>query len=134
MDPVVSFLTDRILPEDKTKAKKIRRNAPRYWLSEEQKLYKQSYSEPYLLCTHLEAVEALLEELHNGMCSSHTGGKSLSHRALTQCYWWPNMQKSTQDYFKKCDQSKGMPQIFINPRGPQTLFPVHGLLHSEAWI
>ena len=83
MDPVVSFLKDRILPEDKTKAKKIRRNAPRYWLSEEQKLYKQSYFEPYLLCTHLEAVEALLEELHNGMCGSHTGGKSLSHRALT---------------------------------------------------
>jgi len=28
-------------------------------------------------------VEALLEELHEGMCGSHTRGKSLSQRALT---------------------------------------------------
>ncbi|XP_075636775.1 uncharacterized protein LOC142609014 [Castanea sativa] len=33
-----------ILPEDKIKVEKVRRNAPRYWLSEEQRLYKRSYS------------------------------------------------------------------------------------------
>ncbi|XP_075666061.1 uncharacterized protein LOC142635889 [Castanea sativa] len=47
-------------------AEKVRRSAPCYWLSEEQKLYKRSYSGPYLLCVHLEAVEPILEELHEG--------------------------------------------------------------------
>ena len=32
------------------------------------------------------------------------GGRSLSHRALTQGYWWPKMQKDALDYAKKCDQ------------------------------
>ena len=32
------------------------------------------------------------------------GIRSLSHRALTQGYWWPNMQKEAQEYVKKCDQ------------------------------
>ena len=103
-DPLVAFLKNGILPEDKVEAEKIRRNAPRFWLSKDQKLYKRSYLGPYLLCVHPEAVDMLLEELHEGICSSHTRGKSLAHRALTQGYWWPSMQKNSQDYVKKCDQ------------------------------
>ena len=61
----------------------MRRSAPCYWLFEEQKLYKRSYLGPYLLCIHLEAVEPLLEELHEGICGSYTGGRSLAHKALT---------------------------------------------------
>ena len=82
MDHIVLFLKDDILPEEKGKANKVRRKAPRFWLSEDQKLYKRSFSRPYLLCIHLEVVEPLLEELHEGIWGSHTGGKSLSHRAL----------------------------------------------------
>ncbi|XP_075633775.1 uncharacterized protein LOC142606280 [Castanea sativa] len=83
MDPIVTFLKQGILLEDKTEAKKVHRNAPRYWLSKEQKLYKRSYLGPYLLGVHLEVVEPILEELHEGICGSHTGGRSLAHRALT---------------------------------------------------
>ncbi|XP_075640281.1 uncharacterized protein LOC142612035 [Castanea sativa] len=66
MDPIVTFLQHGILPEDITVAEKVRRSAPRYWLSEEKKLYRRSYIGPYLLCVHPEAVEPLLEELHEG--------------------------------------------------------------------
>ena len=104
MDPIVTFLKKGILFEDKCEAEKVRRSTPRYWLSKEQKLYKHSYSEPYLLCVHLKAVKPLLEELHKGICGSHTGGRLLAYRALTQGYWWPSMQKTSQDYVKKCDQ------------------------------
>ena len=83
MDSIVSFLKDGTLPKDRTEAKKTRRKASRYWLSEEQKLYKCLYSRPHLMCVHLEVVEALLEELHEGICGSHMGGRSLAHRALT---------------------------------------------------
>ncbi|XP_075659815.1 uncharacterized protein LOC142629669 [Castanea sativa] len=104
MDPIIDFLQQGVLPEDGTVAEKVQRSAPRYWLSEEQKLYRRSYAGLYLLCVHPEAVEPLLEELHEGLCGSHTGGRSLAHRAMTQGYWWPNMQKTSQEYAKKCDQ------------------------------
>ena len=84
MDPIVKFLKDDILPEERSEVEKIRRNAPRFWLFENHKLYKRSYSGPYLLCIHLEASELLLEELHEGICGSHIGGRSLSHRAITR--------------------------------------------------
>ena len=91
MDSIIRFLREDILPEERMKANKIRRKATSYWLSEDHKLYKRSFSGPYLLCVHLELTESLLEELHEEICGSHTGGRSLAHMAITQGYWWPNM-------------------------------------------
>ena len=83
MDPIVLFLKDDVLPENKFEVDKIRRKALRFWPSGDQKLYKRSFFGPYLLCVHPEAVELFLEDLHEEICGSHTGGRSLSHRALT---------------------------------------------------
>jgi len=74
MDPIVTFLKQELLPEDKCEAEKVHRNSPRYWLSKEQKLYKCSYLGPYLLCVHPEVVEPLLEELHDGICGESYRG------------------------------------------------------------
>ena len=104
MDSIIQFLREDTLPEERIEADKIRKNATRFWLSKNQKLYKRSFSGPYLLCIHPEMTESLLEELHEGIYGSHTGGRSLAHRAITQGYWWSNMQKEAQEYVKKCDQ------------------------------
>ena len=99
MDPIVLFPREDILPEDKSETDKVWRKVPRFQLSEDQKLYKRSFSEPYLLCIHPEALELLLEELHDGICGSHTGGRSLPHKAITQGYWW---QWRLQEIFSGC--------------------------------
>ena len=83
MDPIVLFLREDILLADKLEADKVRRKVPRFRLSEYQKLYKRSFSGPYLLCIHLEALKLFLEELHEGICGSHTGGRFLFHRVIT---------------------------------------------------
>ena len=83
MDSIILFLKEDVLPKNKSKANKVQRKTPQFWLSKNQKLYKRSFSGPYLLCIHPEAVELLLEELHEGICGSHTGSRSLSHRSLT---------------------------------------------------
>ena len=49
-------------------------------------MYKRSFFGPYLLCIHSEVSELFLEELHERICGSHIGGRSLSHRAITQGY------------------------------------------------
>ena len=86
MDFISLFLERDILPKRKSEAEKVRRKAPQFWLFEDRKLYKRFIFDPYLLCVHPEASESLLEELHEGVCGSHTGGRSLSHRAITQGY------------------------------------------------
>ena len=54
MDSIIRFLREDILPEERMEADKIQRKATSYWLSEDHKLYKRSFSGPYLLCVHLE--------------------------------------------------------------------------------
>ena len=117
MDSIVRFLREDILPEEKIEADKIQRKATSYWLSEDHKLYKRSFSGPYLLCVHPELTESLLKELHEGICGSHTGGKSLAHRAITQGYWWPNIQREALEYVRKCDQCQRFASSIHQPGG-----------------
>ena len=86
MDSIIRFLKEDILPEKKIEADKIQRKATSYWLSEDHKLYKHPFSGPYLLYVHPELTESLLEELHEGICGSHTKGRSLAHKAISQGY------------------------------------------------
>ena len=101
MDSIIQFLREDTLPKERIEADKVRRKAIRFWLSENQKLYKRSFLGPYLLCIHPEMIESLLEELHEGICGSHISGRSLAHIAITQDYWWLNMQREAQEYIKK---------------------------------
>ena len=117
MDSIIQYLKEDMLPEEKIEADKIRRNATSYWLSKDHKLYKRSFSGPYLLCVHPEQTESLLEEMHEGICGSHTGGRSLAHRVITQGYWWPNMQKEALEYVKKCDQCQRFALSIHQPGG-----------------
>uniref|UniRef100_A0A2N9I3X1 Uncharacterized protein n=1 Tax=Fagus sylvatica TaxID=28930 RepID=A0A2N9I3X1_FAGSY len=104
MDPLIAYLRDNCLPQDSKAANVIKRKAPRYWLSKEGNLYKRSFSGPYLLCVHPSLVDDLLYEIHEGICGSHTGGRSLAHRAMSQGYWWPFMQSDAVRYVRKCDK------------------------------
>ena len=55
MDPILMFLERDVLLEEKSEVEKVRRKAPRFWISKDKKLYKCSFSRPYLLCVHPDA-------------------------------------------------------------------------------
>ena len=83
MDPIIEFLAKDRVPDDESKANKVRRVASQYWLSADRKLYQRSFGGPYLLCPYPGKVNELLAKLHERVCHSHVGGCSLVHRAMT---------------------------------------------------
>ena len=103
MDQIVDFLAEDHIPDDKKEASKVRRIASRYWLSADMRLYWRSFGGPYLLCLHPEKVNQVLTKLHKRVCSSHAGGRSLAHWAMTQGFWWPRMQKDAVEYVCRCE-------------------------------
>ncbi|XP_038687612.1 uncharacterized protein LOC119987002 [Tripterygium wilfordii] len=117
MDPIIAYLKDGILPEDKKEARKLAVKAARFWLSPDQKLYKKSFSGPYLLCVHPARVEDLLFEIHEGSCGAHAAGRTLAFRAITQGFWWPYMQKDALQYVKKCEKCQKFAPIPHQPAG-----------------
>ena len=104
MEPIIEFLAEDRISDDESEANKIHRVASRYWLFADRKLYRRSFGEPYLLCLHLEKVDEILAELHEGVCGSHAEGRSLAHRAMTQGFWWPKMRNNATEYVRKCER------------------------------
>ena len=133
MDPIILFLKEDILLKEKSETDKVRRKAPWFQLSKDQKLYKRFFFEPYLPCINPETSELLLEELHEGICGNHTEGRSLSHRAITQGYWWPNMQKEAQEYVRSVINAKDLHQTYINQDESLILYLALGHLLNETW-
>ncbi|GFZ00954.1 hypothetical protein Acr_14g0005890 [Actinidia rufa] len=115
MDPIMNYLWTDQLPDDRKEAHKIKIKAARFWISPTGDLYKRSYQGPYLLCVHPSLVEDVLYEIHEGMCGLHSGGRSLAHRALSQGYWWPYMQKDAQVYVRRCNKCQLFSPLIHQP-------------------
>ncbi|KAJ8619484.1 hypothetical protein MRB53_028013 [Persea americana] len=131
MDPIIAYLKDDQLPENRTEARKVRLKATRFWLSPDSKLYRKSFTGPYLQCVHPSKVDDFLYEIHEGVCGSHIGGRSLAYRAISQGYWWPYMQKDAQLYARKCEKCQKFSHSLHQPA--QDLSPLSSPWPFAQW-
>ena len=72
MVPIVCYLKEGWLPEDKTKARKIQIRATRFIIIDDV-LYRRGYSLPYLRCVSSEKVDYVLRKIHEGTCGTTLG-------------------------------------------------------------
>ncbi|XP_050258937.1 uncharacterized protein LOC126703927 [Quercus robur] len=114
MTPIISYLKDGRLPEEKDEARKVRVRSARYVLMNEV-LYKRGFSQPYLRCLAPDEANYVLREVHEGACGNHSGARSLVHKVVRAGYYWPNMQADAKAYVKVCDQCQRFSNV---PRQP----------------
>ena len=103
MTPVLRYLKDSVFPEDKKKARLLRLKVARYTLYDD-RLYKRGFLTPLLKCVDLAQGNHILQEIHEGICNNHAGGKSLAYKALRQGYFWTTMKTDTMNFARKCDK------------------------------
>lgn len=96
------FLRDDKLLDDRKEAHKTRLKLAKFSLTADGHFYRRSFTGP--LCVHPTQVEDFLYEIHEGVRGSHVGSRSLAHRAITQGYWWPYIQKDAEAYVRKCEK------------------------------
>ncbi|XP_077249277.1 uncharacterized protein LOC143888746 [Tasmannia lanceolata] len=77
MDPVMRYLKDGILPEDKLEARRLTAKAAHY-VVHGPRLYKRSYTWSYLRCLVPSESEYALRGVHEGICGDHGGGRILA--------------------------------------------------------
>ncbi|GKV24229.1 hypothetical protein SLEP1_g33864 [Rubroshorea leprosula] len=111
---IISFLQDGIAPEDRQEAMKLRKKASRYTLVDGV-LYKRSFSLPLLRCLNLYEAEYALREVHEGVCGSHVGARTLAHKVLRQGYYWPNMHKDATYFVQKCPKCQFFTHLTHQP-------------------
>ncbi|KAK3019242.1 hypothetical protein RJ639_005277 [Escallonia herrerae] len=64
-------------------------------------LYKKSFSLPYLRCLRPSESLYALQEVHEGICGQHLGGRTLAQKILRQGYYWPTMQKDAIEFTRR---------------------------------
>ena len=106
MDPILKYLKEGVLPEDKKEAKSLMFRAANYTIINDM-LYKRGFTFPYLRCLVPEEGTRVLEELHEGKCSNHIKSQSLYIKALRLRYYWPTMKadaKALVQRYERCQK------------------------------
>ncbi|XP_024024059.1 uncharacterized protein K02A2.6-like [Morus notabilis] len=103
MTPLIRYLMDAQMPNNKDEARRIRYRAARYLLYDGL-LYRRGYSTPLQRCLDDAEAQKVLQEIHEGICGNHTGGQSLALKVLRQGYYWPTLKKDAFQYTRRCDK------------------------------
>jgi len=70
-----------VLPVDSIEAKKIKKSSSKFTLIDGE-LYRFGFTHLLLVCIHGEKCTRIMAELHEGICGSHIGGRSLATRTI----------------------------------------------------
>ena len=97
MTPYKRYLVDGILPLDPTEARKIKKNLTKYTLIDEE-LFRHGFTHPILVCVSGEQCARVMAELHEGICGSHIGGRSLASKVIRVGYYLPTIMEDCTRY------------------------------------
>ncbi|XP_059654497.1 uncharacterized protein LOC132301242 [Cornus florida] len=70
--PIIRYIENEELPQDRMEARKIRMCAAKYCLIEGV-LYKKGFSLPYLHCVSIDEANYILKDIHESLCGNHAG-------------------------------------------------------------
>ena len=110
MTPILLYLKDGRLPEDKDKARRLRIKVAKYILIDEV-IYKRGLSQRYLRCLALNESNYVLREVHDAAYGNHSGARALVHKVVRVGYYWPTIQAEAKAYVKVCDQCQRFSNI-----------------------
>ena len=84
-NPIIAYLKDGTLLDDRVEARKLQHMATRYVLLEDI-LYKKSYTnlhpDPYLRCLSPKEARKVMQEIYKGDCGNPTVERSLAHKVI----------------------------------------------------
>ena len=119
MDPIRTYLADDKLPSDYKEADRIKRRV-NWFILYDGILYKRSFTRSLLRCLTPEVGKKILEELHEGVCSSHVGGCTIAVTTICTGYYWPSFYKDAMNLVYACDKCQKFASVQRLPTTPLT--------------
>nr|GEW82526.1 hypothetical protein [Tanacetum cinerariifolium] len=113
MTPIMEYLKERTLPNDRKEARKLCIKAQQYDLLEGV-LYMRSFLTPSLRCLGPLQAEYVIREIHQGSCSMHVEPRSVVAKAIRLGYYWPTMHRDARDMIREIVSNNGK-QFSDNP-------------------
>ena len=101
--PIMSYLKDGVLLEDKEEERKLKVKMAKLVLMDKV-LYKRGFSQPYLRCLNIDESFYILKDVYEAACGNHLGARSLVYKMICIGYYWSSMQVDAKTYVKACDK------------------------------
>ncbi|XP_056687866.1 uncharacterized protein [Spinacia oleracea] len=130
MDDIINFKMNGVLPDDSRQAAKLQKKCTWFEMWNDT-LYKKAYSRPLLRSVTPEKGQEILEDLHQGLCSSHIGGRALAEKALRTGYYWPTLKDDTISLVKNCDKCQRFAHLQHRPA--RVLTPITSPIPFSKW-
>ncbi|GJS62929.1 reverse transcriptase domain-containing protein [Tanacetum coccineum] len=119
MTPIIEYLRDETLTDDRKEASKLRIKARQYELLEGI-LYRRSFLKPWLRCVRPLQADYVIREIHEGSCSMHAGPRSVVAKAIRSGYYWPTMHRDAREMIHKCKDCQIHRPVPRHPQRPLT--------------
>ncbi|XP_071687966.1 uncharacterized protein [Rutidosis leptorrhynchoides] len=125
MEPILQYIHNYVLPNDKCEARLVRERAPMY-IIQNNSLYRESYCGPMIQCVGPIEAEMIVDEVHNGSCALHSGYKIIAAKIMRMGYFWPSLYRDVAKIvkrFKSCQR-----------HAPQNRMPRHDMIPvNSSW-
>jgi len=101
MTPYKRYITNGILPSELGEGKRIKKNSARYTLIDGV-LFRHGFTHPILTCVSGNECTRIMSEIHEGICGSHVGGRSLASKVIFTGFYWPSVREDCVRYAQRC--------------------------------
>ena len=131
---IKDYLMNNVQPVNNNEARIFRMKTSRYVLINDV-LFKKSGTCLLQRCLEMEEAQQVLQDIHEGDCGNHFGGRNLSFKVLRMGYYWPTLRHGTLNYVKKCDACQRhapiihQPSEYLHPSTPSWPF-MKGICHN----
>jgi ribonuclease HI len=115
--PLIRYLQEEILPEEKEQAARLKKASIHYAMIGD-KLYKRGFAAPMLLCVGELESQRILREIHDGSCGNHIGGRSLAGKVIRAGFFWPTILSDAKGYVRGCDKCQRYAELHHSPGEP----------------
>jgi hypothetical protein len=101
MIPIKAYLDNQSPSEDNTEVKRIAHRSRMYHLIDGV-LYQHGANGMMMKCISREEGIEVLEDIHKGVCGSHSSWRSIIGKAFQHGFYWPTTKDDAIEVVKKC--------------------------------
>ncbi|PKU75443.1 hypothetical protein MA16_Dca019709 [Dendrobium catenatum] len=128
--PLIDYLQEGKLPQDKSLSNQIKKRAISYALVNNL-LYRRSFDQMWLHCLHKQEALKIVNEVHSGLCGAHQSGPKMKLKIKRLGYYWHTMIDDCMNTAKYCHQCKVHGVVLHQP--PNVLHPTIASSPFESW-
>jgi len=103
MTPIKQFLTNDTC---EALTNKTMKQQTTQFLLINQDLYWRGYTHPLLKCLNTEQASYIMREIHEGVCCTHSGARTMVAKIMSAGYYWSTVHGDCTDYIRKCMKCK----------------------------